>query len=93
MYMCFYPNCIGYSSRATTDQILSNAMVLNAMAAAIFVLIGSFRGLLNFKGNLFQYTCSPCSYSNINFVHRYGRIYSLPRYSIWSFNAPLSTSC
>jgi hypothetical protein len=52
MCICMQPNRMGYFSRAGTDQILSNAMVLNAVGAVIYVLIGSFRSLLNFKGNV-----------------------------------------
>jgi hypothetical protein len=90
MYMCFEPNTIAFFSRARTNQIFSNAMVLNAVGAAIYVLIGSFRGLLNFKGNVLV-TLAPIPALTV--VHRDGRIHSLPRYSIWGFSAPLSKSC
>ena len=33
-----------------TEKSSSKAMLLNALIAAVFVLVGSFRGLLSFKG-------------------------------------------
>jgi len=40
------------ASRMLANDDLRNAMVLNACLSVIYILIGSFRGLLNFKGKL-----------------------------------------
>ena len=35
-------------------------MALNGSVAVVYVLVGSFRGLLSFKGRAFQLACYVC---------------------------------
>ena len=35
-----------------TDECLRNAMILNGCLSIMFIVTGSFRGLINFKGKL-----------------------------------------
>jgi len=44
----------------------SNAMVLNASIAVVYVLVGSFRGLLSFKGRAFRLACCVRRYSIVS---------------------------
>ena len=38
------------TSRVLAESVISNAMILNACLSTLYVLIGSFRGLLKFQG-------------------------------------------